>query len=102
MSKVSPAATLENCTEVLTAALATWATRDDARAQPEVRQAANTAMAAIDTMLAELHSARSALVAEIRVSDDAASARIDAILAEPLEERLARREAEIRAAGAAL
>lgn len=101
MSKVTPAAALENCTAVLSAALATWATRYDARPQPEVRQAANTAMAAIDTMLAELHSARSALVAEIRADDDATDARVDAMLAVPLDERLAAREAEIRAAGGA-
>jgi hypothetical protein len=92
---------LGNVTDVLSGALATWATRDDSKAQPEVRQAANTAMASIDTMLAELHSLRSALVAEIRVNDDATEARVDKLLAEPLEERLARREAEIRAAGGA-
>jgi hypothetical protein len=96
MSKVNPAAALENCTEVLSGALALWATRDDAKAQPGVREAANTAMAAIDTMLAELHSARSALVGEIRRADDATDARVDALLAVPLEERLAAREAEIR------
>ncbi len=98
MSKVTPAAALENCTAVLSAALATWAARDDSKAQPEVRQAASTAMAAIDTMLAELHSARSALVAEIRADDDATAARVNAMLAAPLEERFAAREAAIRAA----
>jgi hypothetical protein len=40
---------------VLGVALATWATRDGSKAQPGVRQAANTAMDAIDAMLAELH-----------------------------------------------
>jgi hypothetical protein len=83
--------------DTLSGALATWATRDDSKAQPDVRQTANTAMAAIDTMLAELHSARSALLAEIRASDDATDARVDALLAVPLEERLAAREAQIRA-----
>jgi hypothetical protein len=48
-------------------------------------------------MLADLHAARSALVAEIRVSDDATTARVDAMLAIPLEDRLAAREAGIRA-----
>jgi hypothetical protein len=81
MSKVNPAAALENCTAVLSGALTVWATRDDSKAQPDVRQAANTAMAAIDTMLAELHAARSVLVGEIRASDDAFGARVDAMLA---------------------
>ena len=38
---------------ILGVALARWAERDDARAQPEVRQAANTTMDAIDAMLAK-------------------------------------------------
>ena len=101
MSNVNPAAALENAAAVLSGALATWASRDDSKAQPEVRQAANTAMTAIDTMLGGLHEARRVLVAEIRAADDASDARIDALLAEPLDERLARREAEIRAAGGA-
>ena len=42
---------------VLGVALAQWAARDDTRAEPEVRRAANTAMDAIDAMIAELHSA---------------------------------------------
>ena len=66
---------------VLAAALATWATRDDSKAQPEVREAANTAIDAIDAMLAELHKARQQLVGEIRESDDAATARAEALLA---------------------
>ena len=83
---------------VLSGALATWATRDDSKAEPDVRQAANTAMDAIDAMLAGLHTQRAALVAEIRASDDATDARVNAMLAVPLEERLAAREAEIRPA----
>ena len=82
---------------VLSGALATWAARDDSRAQPDVRLAANTAMDAIDAMLAGLHTQRAALVAEIRASDDATGARVDAMLAIPLEERLAARAAQIRA-----
>ena len=46
-----------------------------------MRRAANTAMDAIDGMLAELHKMRSRLVGEIRDSDDARAARVDAMLA---------------------
>jgi hypothetical protein len=66
---------------VLGVALAQWSTRDDSKAQPAVRQGANTAMEAIDAMLAELHTLRAALVGEIRRSDDTAGARVDAMLA---------------------
>jgi len=97
----APVARLENCTAILAGALATWATRDDSTAQPGVRESANAAVEAIDAMLAELHSARSALVGEIRRADDATNARIDAMLAVPLDQRLAAREAKIRAAGGA-
>ena len=62
-------------------ALAQWAARDDTRPEPEVRQAANTAMDAVDAMLAELHQLRARLVSEIRASDEAAAARADALLA---------------------
>jgi len=72
---------LEDHNGVLGVALAQWAARDDTRPQPEVRQAANTAMDAVDSMLGELHQLRSRLVGEIRVSDDAAAARVDAMLA---------------------
>ena len=37
-------------------------------------------MDAIDTMLAALHAMRSRLVSEIRASDDASAARVDAML----------------------
>jgi hypothetical protein len=69
---------------VLGVALAQWAVRDDTKAQPDVRLAANAAMDAIDGMLAELHRARATLLAEIRVSDDATAARADAMLAEAI------------------
>jgi Asp-tRNA(Asn)/Glu-tRNA(Gln) amidotransferase A subunit family amidase len=72
---------LEDHAGVLGVALELWTTRDDSKPQPEVRQAANTAMDAIDAMLAELHRARQPLVTEIRQSDDAAAARADALLA---------------------
>jgi hypothetical protein len=43
---------------VLGVALAQWAARDDTRADPEARQAANTAVDAIDAVLGELHALR--------------------------------------------
>lgn len=75
-------ARLEDPMGVLSIALGQWEDRDDTKAQPEVRRAANTAMAEIDRMLAELNAMRTRLVGEIRDSDDAAAARTDAMLAE--------------------
>ena len=66
---------------VLGVALAQWMARDDTRPQPEVRRAANTAMDAIDAMLAELHQLRSQLLGQIKVSDKLAADRADALLA---------------------
>jgi hypothetical protein len=66
---------------VLGVALATWAIRDDSKAQPELTRAGHTAVEAIDAMLAELHRARQQLVTEIRQAEDAATARVDALLA---------------------
>jgi hypothetical protein len=74
-------AKLEDPMGVLAIALGQWQDRDDTKAQPEVRRAANTAMDAIDAMLAGLYQMRSRLVGEIRVSDDANGARVDAMLA---------------------
>ena len=71
----------------LEAALATWETRDDTKAQPGVRQAANDAMDAVDGALRELHGLRSQLVGEIRASDDAAVTRAQALLRRIREER---------------
>jgi hypothetical protein len=65
----------------LEAALALWASRDDTKAQPEVRQAAKDAMDAVDTALRELHSIRGQLVGEIRASDDATAVRAAELLA---------------------
>jgi len=65
----------------LDAALVTWGTRDDGKAQPEVTRAGHTAVEAIDAMLAELHRARQQLVGEIREHQDAGLARADALLA---------------------
>ena len=66
---------------VLGVALAQWMARDDTRPQPEVRRAANTAMDALDAMLAEAHQLRARLVTEIRESDDATARRADQLLA---------------------
>jgi hypothetical protein len=65
---------------VLGIALAQWMARDDTKAQPAIRQAASTAMDEIDAMLSELHALRARLVSEIRESDDASDARVDALL----------------------
>jgi hypothetical protein len=73
---------LDAMSGVLGVALAQWAARDETKAQPEIRQAANTAMAAIDDALAALHQARQQLVTETRAADDANAARVDAMLAE--------------------
>ncbi|GAA0646799.1 hypothetical protein GCM10010174_82470 [Kutzneria viridogrisea] len=64
----------------LTDALLVWEGRDDTKAQPGVRQAANIAVDSIDALLHELHELRGSLLAEIRASDDASAARVDALL----------------------
>ena len=74
-------ARLEDPMGVLAIALGQWEDRDETGPQPEVRRAANTAMDAIDGMLRDLHAMRARLVGEIRASDDAAAARVDAMLA---------------------
>ena len=61
-------------------ALSQWERRDDTRPQPDVRHAANTAMDALDAVVRELHALRSRLVSEIRASDQASEARLDALL----------------------
>ena len=66
---------------VLGVALAQWMARDDTRAEPEARRAANTAMDALDAVLREAYELRARLVAEIRESDDAAAERADQLLA---------------------
>ena len=58
-------AKLEDPMGVLSVALGQWEDRDDTRPQPEVRRAANTAMDAIDGMLARAHAMRSRLMGEI-------------------------------------
>jgi hypothetical protein len=73
--------------DTLGAALETWATRDDSKAQPEVTRAGHAAVEAIDAMLAELHRARAQLVTEIRQAQDAAAPRVDTMLARLRHER---------------
>ena len=72
---------LDDHNGILGIALAKWMARDDSKADPEARRAANDAMDAIDAMLRELHAMRARLVGEIRASDDATAARVDAMLA---------------------
>lgn len=74
-------AKLEDPMGVLSVALVQWEDRDDTKAQPEVRRAANTAMDAIDAMLRDLYAMRARLVGEIHEADDATAARVDAMLA---------------------
>ena len=62
-------------------AAAVWATRDDTKPAPAVRQAASDAVDAIDALLRELHEIRHRLIVETRRSDAASAARVDALLA---------------------
>lgn len=71
----------------LETALALWATRDDTKAQPDIRQAANDAIDAIDGALRELHGIRAGLLGEVRESDDAAMVRAKDLLRRVREER---------------
>ncbi len=73
-------AKLDDPMGVLAIALAQWEDSDDTRPQPRVRQAANTAMDAIDGMLRDLHAIRARLVGEIFESDDATMVRAEALL----------------------
>ena len=61
-------------------ALATWHARDDSGPCPDARRAANAAVGAVDAALAALHTLRQSLVSEIKASDDATAARVDALL----------------------
>jgi hypothetical protein len=64
---------------------ARWSERDDTRPQPEIRQAANTAVDAVDELTRRLFALRRHPVTEIRASDDATAARVDALLARQRE-----------------
>ena len=59
--------------------LAVWAARREPDAH--ARRCANDAMDAIDATLAALHGLRARLTTETRQADDAAAARVDALLA---------------------
>jgi hypothetical protein len=63
--------------------LATWLAVWEARSEPDAhaRRCANDAVDAVDAMLQALHAIRASLVSEIRVSDDQAEVRVDALLA---------------------
>jgi hypothetical protein len=76
----APLSILHDSVEDLAVAVAIWETRDDTKPQPEVRQAANTAIDAIDAQMRELYLMRARLVGEIREADDATAARADALL----------------------
>lgn len=80
VERPDPIGPIRGHVENLSAAHAHWSGRDDSKAQPAVRQAANVAMDSIDALLFELHRLRCALMTEIRISDDIASARVDALL----------------------
>ena len=69
---------LQDPVDMLALALGQW---QDGRPPPFARRAASTAVGQIDHMLAELHQMRARLISEIRASDDAHAARVDAMLA---------------------
>ncbi|HEX5401484.1 MAG TPA: hypothetical protein VFX16_04195 [Pseudonocardiaceae bacterium] len=66
----------------LAAAMEVWATRDVSKPQPQVRQAANDAMTALDTALDDLHELRRTLDAEMFEADRIQDARVNRILAQ--------------------
>lgn len=77
-----PLSALRNNVEDLAVALAIWQARDDAKPDAHARRAASGAVDAIDAAIRELHKIRQQLVPEIRASDDATAARVDALIAE--------------------
>jgi hypothetical protein len=85
-----PMTSLHDEIGILGVALARWSERDDTRPQPEIRQASNTAVDAVDELTRRLFALRRRLVTEIRASDDATAARVDALLARPRGPELAR------------
>jgi hypothetical protein len=72
---------LEDCAGVLGVALGYWSYRETSVDKAAARASGTTAMAAIDTMLAELAQARTALLAEIRADDNASMEHAAAMLA---------------------
>jgi hypothetical protein len=73
-------AAIRDAAEDIATYLALWAMRDDSKPDAHARRCANSAMDAVDRALRELHALRSRLVSDIRASDDAAAARVDAML----------------------
>jgi len=71
---------LQSHVDRLTDALCVWDGRDDTKPQSGVRAAANVAVDSIDALLRELHAMRQDLITDIRRSDDAHDARVDALL----------------------
>lgn len=65
----------------LTLHLGQWAGREPDPPSPDARRAANEAVTDIDAMLADLYQVRQELLGEMRETDDAAAARVDALLA---------------------
>jgi hypothetical protein len=63
--------------------LGVWIAIWEARNEPDAhaRRCASDAVDAVDAMLQALHAIRASLVSEIRVSDDQAEVRVDALLA---------------------
>ena len=76
-----PLSALRNNVEDLAVALAIWEARQEDAPDPHARRCASDAVGAIDGALAQLHKIRQQLIGEIRVSDDQAAARVDALLA---------------------
>ncbi len=79
----APLSAIRNHADDLGVSLGIWSRRDDSRPDAHARLAANSAMDSVDAMLRELYALRSALVGEIRASDDATGRRVDAMLREP-------------------
>jgi hypothetical protein len=74
---------------MLAAHLTLWSARDDGEPDAAARRSANEAMDAIDRALRQLHALRERLADDMRASDDAAAARVDALLAGRRAARLA-------------
>ncbi len=77
---IDPIGTIRDLVEDLSYAHARWSEREDNKPAPAARKAANEAVAAIDGLLRELHKLRTDLGNQMRASDDATAARVDALL----------------------
>jgi hypothetical protein len=72
---------LEDQAGLIGVSVARWAYRDEAADTAAAIRAGGTAVDTIDAMLRTLHTARSALVAEIRADQDKRAAETDELLA---------------------